>query len=432
MMLKYWDNKAFRELLLIILLAIGVYTFAARVDLFESITAWIENIEKYSGVEMDELIIVCIFLAIAFAIYAFRRWQETLQEIRRRQEKETELVYFNSHDSLTRLYNRNYFEKCLIEFEGVDNFPLGIIVCDVNALKLVNDTVGHVKGDWLITTVADAIRRVGGKNATAFRIGGDEFAVILNKTSEENIEIAVNEIQHILEEFSKEKADFTISVSTGFAVSESPMPLREIYQRADSTMYRQKLNFKFNIRNSIVEKLSKTLEVRDYIAEGHTERIEDLVLLLAEEMDLEEYRLQGLRLFARFHDLGKVGVPDSLLQKPGPLSTEEFETIKQHSVIGYRIALASGELSPIADLILLHHEWWDGNGYPMQKAGTEIPPECRMLNIADAFDAMTHDRPYRQAKTYEAAVAELIRCKGTQFDPRMVDIIVEKDLFKRN
>jgi HD-GYP domain-containing protein (c-di-GMP phosphodiesterase class II) len=125
------------------------------------------------------------------------------------------------------------------------------------------------------------------------------------------------------------------------------------------------------------------------------------------------------------HDLGKVGIPDSILFKPGSLTGKEWEIMRQHPEKGYRIAQATTDLAGIADLILMHHERWDGHGYPLGLAGEEIPIECRILAIADSFDAMTNDRPYRKAMPVEEALAELEKCSGTQFDPQLVAAFLE-------
>lgn len=130
-------------------------------------------------------------------------------------------------------------------------------------------------------------------------------------------------------------------------------------------------------------------------------------------------------LLAKVHDLGKVGIPDSILQKPGPLTAEEWEIMRQHSEKGYRIACASPRLAPVASLIRCHHERWDGSGYPLGLAATNIPIECRILAISDALDAMTSQRPYRKPVTRSEAAAELQRCAGTQFDPELAGIACE-------
>ncbi|MFZ5649698.1 MAG: HD-GYP domain-containing protein [Bacillota bacterium] len=154
------------------------------------------------------------------------------------------------------------------------------------------------------------------------------------------------------------------------------------------------------------------------------DRIQDLVADMASAIGLSDRNTTDLRLLARFHDIGKVGIPDRLLFKPGPLNEEEFNEMKRHSEIGYRIAQSAPDLVPIADWILKHHEWWSGSGYPLGLMGEEIPLECRMLSIADAYDAMTSDRPYRKAMSVEKAVSELKRCAGVQFDTVLVEIFI--------
>lgn len=142
-------------------------------------------------------------------------------------------------------------------------------------------------------------------------------------------------------------------------------------------------------------------------------------------MNLSEERLNDLRLLSRFHDLGKVGIPDRTLFKPGRLTSEEFKEMKRHSEIGYRIALSTSDLAPIADYILKHHEWWDGSGYPLGLQGEDIPLECRILAIVDAYDSMTRDRPYRTAMSAQDAIAELQKYAEIQFDPELVERFVE-------
>ena len=167
------------------------------------------------------------------------------------------------------------------------------------------------------------------------------------------------------------------------------------------------------------------LEARDFITEGHAERLELLVGSLAERIGFASNQLDAMRLFAKFHDIGKVGISDAILFKPGPLTEEERTEMRRHSEIGYRIALASSDLVYIAEWILRHHEWWDGSGYPIGLSGNEIPIECRILSIADAFDAMTSDRPYRKAMSAEQAVKELRKFAGSQFDPELLTVFCE-------
>ena len=163
---------------------------------------------------------------------------------------------------------------------------------------------------------------------------------------------------------------------------------------------------------------------KDYLTAGHAERLKEMCLKMGEKLWLSPRQMADLALLAQVHDLGKVAVPDSILFKKGPLTEEEWEVMRQHPEKGYRIALSSPALAGVADLILKHHERWDGKGYPLGLRGEEIPVECRILSIADAFDAMTGGRPYLKPRSKEEAVAELKKCAGSHFDPHLVDVFV--------
>jgi HD-GYP domain-containing protein (c-di-GMP phosphodiesterase class II) len=196
----------------------------------------------------------------------------------------------------------------------------------------------------------------------------------------------------------------------------------EVFKAADDNMYREKLHSSLSVRSAIVHTLAKALEARDFVTDGHADRLQSLVVALAVAVGLPESELSDLRLLGRFHDIGKVGIPDHILFKPERLTDEEFDIMKRHCEIGYRIAQSSPQLAPIADWILKHQEWWNGEGYPLKLKGDEIPLACRMLAIVDAYDAMTNDRPYRQAKSVDEAIAELESFAAIQFDPELVQL----------
>lgn len=347
------------------------------------------------------------------------------RDVSERRKLEELLTYLNLHDSLTGLYNRACFEQEMQRLEiSRHPVPVGIIAIDVDGLKLVNDTFGHDAGDQLLKSAASVIKSAFREEDVIARIGGDEFAILLPGSERTAVESACQRIKAAVAAYNQDNPDLLLSMSVGFAWAEdAKMDL--VFQEADNNMYREKLHHSQSARSAIVQTLMRALEARDFITEGHGERLQDLVTKIAKYLNLTERRITDLRLLAKFHDLGKVGIPDSILFKSGPLNPEESEEMKRHSEIGHRIAQSAPDFVHIADWILKHHEWWNGQGYPLGLKEEDIPLECRILAIADAYDAMISDRPYRQAMTPTDALSELKRCAGHQFDPRLVAIFEE-------
>ncbi|MFP4285900.1 MAG: PAS domain S-box protein [Desulfovermiculus sp.] len=339
---------------------------------------------------------------------------------------EQQLQYLSLHDQLTGLYNRAYLEAELERLGKSREFPITVISMDLDGLKLVNDTLGHDQGDEHIRACAQILQDTFRASDIVARIGGDEFVALLSKTDLEAGEKLVSRIYARLESYNqKQKSQIPLSLSIGLACAQSArQDLNQVYKQADDFMYRDKLNRGVNARSRIMKALMAALEERDFITSGHALRLEDLCVRLGWQVNLSSSQLSDLNLLAWVHDLGKVGIPDHILFKPGPLNDQEWEIMRQHPEKGHRIAHSSTDLAGIADLILKHHERWDGKGYPLGLAGEDIPIECRILAIADSFDVMTNDRPYRKAISVEHALKELKRCAGTQFDPELVDIFV--------
>ncbi len=351
---------------------------------------------------------------------------ESIRDISERKRAEKKLKYLSMHDQLTGIYNRSYFEQEMCRLGSEHNNPIGIIVCDVDGLKFVNDTLGHAAGDALLVKAADVIRKSIRKGDLVARIGGDEFAVLLPNTGETDVKNICRRIRNAVESYNASNPKLPLNISVGYAVSSgTSADIRKLLKEADNNMYREKLRRSRGTRSSIIKAMMKALETRDFIAEGHAVRLQKLAAGMAVAIGLSEDKITDLRLLARFHDIGKVGVPDRILFKEGALTPEEISEMQLHCEIGYRIAMSVADLVPIADWILKHHEWWNGKGYPLGLKGEEISLECRILAIADAYDAMTNDRPYRKAMSYEEALAELRRGAGTQFDPNLVQLFIQ-------
>lgn len=347
-----------------------------------------------------------------------------LNDITIRKERENQLYYQSYHDQLTGVYNRYFFEEEIIRLDIEGQLPVCIIVGDINGLKLINDTFGRLEGDEFIIKTAGILKRSLRDKGALCRYGGDEFAIILQKTSGENASRIINKI---LKDCKKNSTDgMPLNVTFGFAVkTSSDQNINDIVKEAENTMYESKLSQDKSMRSSLILSLKKALEERDYETEEHANRLIKLSELLGKKINLDIIELNKLKLLAMLHDIGKISIPDNIILKPGKLTPEEWDVMKKHSEIGHRIAESSPDLAQIAPGILYHHEKWDGSGYPSGLKGGRIPIISRILSIVDAYDAMISDRPYKKGMPEEKALKELERGAGTQFDPYLVEKFFE-------
>ncbi|MEA5047910.1 MAG: PAS domain S-box protein [Eubacteriales bacterium] len=339
-----------------------------------------------------------------------------------------EIQYLNDHDQLTGLYNRLYFDRVRDRMSLEQWSPLAIIHADINGLKLINDAFGNTTGDGIIQKTAGLLADTLKEGDILARVGGDEFAMLLTGASAQDPAERVREIQNKFDIYNETLADRTllINLSIGWAEKQdSHSDLVQVEKDAESNLSRRKLLDQKSHHNAVLASIMATLFERSFETEEHAKRISALCEIVGKRVGLSHAEIDRLKLFAYLHDIGKIGVSDQILNKTTSLDEEELHQMKKHPEIGYRIAMSSPEFAPVAELILAHHERWDGNGYPDRLAGKEIPLLARILAVADAYDAMTQDRVYRRALSFQEALEEIRKNAGTQFDPEIARVFLE-------
>ena len=344
------------------------------------------------------------------------------------QKKYLERIEFLSfHDQLTGLFNRRFFEEELERLDVPENLPLCVLIADVNGLKLINDSFGHKIGDELLKKSAEILQKSCVKNETVSRIGGDEFIILIPKMQIKEVEKLVKRIKTNCE--SEKVSSVSVSLSVGWEVKYSQdEDILEIFNKAEDHMYRRKLYESPSMRGKTITAIINTLYEKNKREENHSRRVSALCVSLAEAYGFQEGEVDEIKTAGLLHDIGKIAVQETFLNKPGKLTKEEFDEVARHPEIGYRILGAVHDMSDIAEYVLYHHERWDGKGYPSGKSGEDINIQSRMISIADAYDAMTSERTYRSPFTKEEAADEILRNAGTQFDPELAKLFVEKVL----
>jgi PAS domain S-box/diguanylate cyclase (GGDEF) domain len=353
----------------------------------------------------------------------------TVQDITKRKKAEEEVIYLSYHDKLTGLYNRRFYEEEVKRLDTKRNLPISIIIGDVNGLKLVNDAFGHAKGDELLQKAAKAIQSACRADDIVARWGGDEFVILLPKTKSEEVE---GIIKRIKQQYSNQQVNaLSISISFGWDTKKKiDEDILKVLKSAEDYMYKHKIIENESIRGNTISTIIKTLHEKNPREEQHSKRVSDICQSIGKAMGFSEIERCKLKIVGLLHDIGKIAIEEGILNKPGKLTDQEWNEIKRHPEIGYRILTTSFDMLELANCILAHHEKWDGEGYPNRLKGEAIPRIARIIALADSYDAMTSKRPYGKALSEEEAVMEIQKNAGIQFDPKIAKIFVEKVLDK--
>ena len=383
--------------------------------------------------------LVATLLAMATLVVAAARCLIEFRRMLRLAESHAQALDAALRDHLTGLFNHRAFHESLdaaLERARREGTPLCLVMLDLVGLKETNDSLGHQAGDERLRLVTAKLTTVLRADDTAYRIGGDEFAVILPGLQAWDGYNVATRIQRALS--SEHWAGPTVSI--GVAEADREMSKNDLIGHADTALLEAKRSHRKTVLYSVglelqrkvleatvprvptkalATSLARAVDAKDSYTRSHCETVAELCVTIAERLGLDPPRVEQLRLAGLLHDVGKIGVPDTILQKPGPLPEGEYETMKSHSRLGHGIVSGAG-LADEARWILHHHERLDGRGYPDGLSEEEIPLESKIILVADAFEAMTSERPYRRSLPASAALEELNRHAGSQFDPACV------------
>jgi diguanylate cyclase (GGDEF)-like protein/PAS domain S-box-containing protein len=350
-------------------------------------------------------------------------------DISLRKKAEKEILYMSYHDQLTDVYNRRFFEIELKRLDTERNLPISVIMADVNGLKLYNDVFGHAAGDQLLIKTAELIKKECREDEIIARLGGDEFVILLPKTNSEEAKEIIKRIKASSSNIRLQSAE--LSISFGWETKSSTIQdINEVLKNAEDYMYRNKLYESPSIRGRTIQAIINSLHEKNKREEQHSQRVSNLCEAIGIAMEASESELNELRTVGLLHDIGKIAIDEKILNKSGRLTKLEWNEIKRHPEIGYRILSSVNEMAELAEFVLAHHERWDGKGYPKGLKGEETPLQARIITVADAYDAMTNERAYCKPLTVDMAIQELVKNAGTQFDSEVVNIFIEKVLKK--
>ena len=426
------------------ILAAALITLAGVVGIWGAATLFTRSEGSWPATDLELAQLAALSLLLGLALLTAIVNLARLVGYRRRIEPAREaelarLAHAALTDSLTGLGNHPAFHESLqreLQRRARSGSTFSIVMLDLDGLKQVNDTLGHQAGDERIRALGDCMRATIRAVDSGYRIGGDELMVLL---PDQAAWVAYTFAQRLQREVSLHHTG--VSVTCGIAETTDPDDPDGLIRKADLALYEAKRSGRRVVVYSeslapkpseasaqratrhqqrlLATALARAVDAKDAGTRNHCETVSELCARMAFTLGLDDARTERLRLAGMLHDVGKIGVPDRILRKPGRLTADEAATMSSHVLIGHAI-VAAAELDEEARWVLHHHEHLDGSGYPLGLRGNEIPLESRIILVADAFEAMTADRPYREGCRAKVAMAELERLAGAQFDPACV------------
>lgn len=347
-----------------------------------------------------------------------------IQDVSELIKKDSEIEFLYSYDPLTKLRNRSTLIKDLLALDGATKLDITLMLMDINGFKLYNDAYGYATGDEVLKSVANIVVEISKDIGTPYRFGSDEFGILFNNISESKAKKIKQDILDRTSQIVLNDMHLSLTVEFGHRNTQE-LSIFDFIGKIEAQINTDKIYEERSHRSSAIRAILATLTAKYAREKIHSERVSVYCGKLAIKLGFDTSTISRLKLSGLLHDIGKITIPDAILDIPGKLTKEQFEVIKTHVESGYKILRSADEYTPIANDALHHHERYDGLGYPSGLKGEEIPVSCRIINIADSYEAMTSDRVYRNAMTVEEAINELSSCKGKQFDPMLVDKFIE-------
>ncbi len=346
------------------------------------------------------------------------------RNVTEKKEQQQEIEYLSFHDSLTGLYNRRFFEEEMRRLDTLRNLPVSIIIGDINNLKLTNDMFGHTYGDILLKRLASVLRKVCRADDIIARWGGDEFSILLPKTG---LTEAWQIVARIQEEFSKERIKAVKgSISMGAAVKTGMEEnIREAVDKAEEEMYLNKVTEHSEVMKGTLHTIVQMLHDNSPREKEHAIRVSQLCQTFGKRLNMPENEVKTLVDAGFLHDIGKVVLDNKLLENHYTLSAQEWNEIKRHPVVGYRILNAFDDMLDLAQIVLAHQERWDGTGYPKGLKGEEIPKASRIIALAESYERRRSGAENRAPAGKEEALEAIRQNRGKHFDPALTDLFVE-------